>query len=153
MSDIELEVEQHIKTQLSSFDEIMCSIMPCFFDPVGLAGITGALSQWRRDGFQIVPRAAAWLAINASDNEIEEFFTQSLMAGWFPFLAADRSGEIFECRLVKVEAGRTLFGRTKYSYRLYLCQPSGRFVFHSEHRSTIKAMWALNGMMGRRVLA
>lgn len=149
MDGSEFDIEQHIQTQIASFDEIMTNNIPCFFDPTELAGIKGALSQWKRDGYQVTPRCAAWLAVRATKQEIEEFFTQSLLAGWFPFLAADPEGEVFECRLVKVEAGRTFFGRTKYAFRLYLCQPSGRFVFHSEHRSTIQAMWALNKMMGQ----
>ncbi|MBK1622919.1 hypothetical protein [Afifella marina] len=140
------DTEQKLRTQANSFEEIISHAATAPIDTIEIAGIKGAVKQWLGDGYRIGVTTAAW-RLDVEYGSEGSPLASAIEAGWIPFLAADIEGNLFECRLVKFQAGRSLFGSRKYRYRLYRSTDAGHFIFLSEHRSSMKALWGLNKML------
>lgn len=70
-----------------------------------------------------------------------------MVAGWVPFTFQSRDGDAVECRVLKVRAGKTFFGASKNTFRVFKGLETGRFIFISEHSTTLKAMWGVFKLM------
>jgi len=147
MQTYEEQAEAFTRTQMESFDEIVMNADTLSFDNVELAGIAGPMNQWRGDGLNVLPTAIAWSLPGFGEEDRREFWKMSVVAGWLPFTFRSREGDAIECRILKVRAGTSLFGKAKSAFRLFRGLNTGRFIFVNEQGSTLKAMWALNCLM------
>ena len=147
METYEEQAEAFIRAQLESFDEIVMNADTLPFDSVELVGIAGAMNQWRGDGLNVLPTAIAWSLPGFGEEDRREFWKKSVVAGWLPFTFRSREGDAVECRVLKVRAGTSFFGKAKSAFRLFRGLNTGRFIFVKEQGSTVKAMWELNCLM------
>lgn len=114
-----------VERQFYSFDSVL-NVLPTL--PIiteELQTLKDTVKRWRGEGRDVVPHCSMWQLASYGRGDWSELLNSAMAGGWFPLMLLDLEVEF---RLVKVDAGRGLFGGQKVRYHWYMLNPDDFFV-------------------------